>query len=75
MSLSLTYGPKISVATVTITYLILALLVAIVVFAHPTIRTKYHNSFESVHRFLGWTATALVWSQVRSFSSTRDAKI
>lgn len=49
-----------------VTYCILILLLGIVAFAHPTLRSKRHNSFEKAHRFLGWTATALVWCQVRS---------
>ncbi|PPR06777.1 hypothetical protein CVT24_011277 [Panaeolus cyanescens] len=54
---------KVSVATLVVTYLILALLIGIVIFAHPSLRSKKHNTFEAVHRFLGWTATALVWAQ------------
>ena len=58
-----------SIPTVVITYVILVLLLGILVFAHPTIRSKRHNTFEKTHRFLGWTATALVWCQVRSYPS------
>ncbi|KAK0482251.1 hypothetical protein IW261DRAFT_1467023 [Armillaria novae-zelandiae] len=50
-------------------YIILAFLTSIVIFAHPTLRVKRHDTFERVHRFMGWTATALVWSQVRTMSS------
>ncbi|KAG7446907.1 uncharacterized protein BT62DRAFT_93218 [Guyanagaster necrorhizus] len=53
-----------SVATVVLTYIILAFLTSIVMFAHPTLRVKHHDAFECVHRFMGWTATALVWAQV-----------
>jgi NAD(P)H-flavin reductase len=61
-----------SLATVIITYFILALLMTIVTFAYPTIRKKFHNKFEATHRFLGWTATGLVWAQV--ISLTNDYK-
>ncbi|KAH9480438.1 Adenylate-forming reductase 03009 [Psilocybe cubensis] len=54
---------KISIPTIVITYCILTLLIGIVIFAYPTIRSKKHNTFEKMHRFLGWTATALVWCQ------------
>lgn len=27
-------------------------------------RRKFHDTFEATHRFLGWSATALVWGQV-----------
>ncbi|KAK0464282.1 uncharacterized protein EV420DRAFT_1760335 [Desarmillaria tabescens] len=53
-----------STATVVLTYIILFLLVGIVLFAYPALRIKRHDAFERVHRFLGWTATALVWAQV-----------
>ncbi|KAF4617144.1 hypothetical protein D9613_005935 [Agrocybe pediades] len=54
---------KISMATLAVTYIILVFLLGIVIFAHPTLRSKRHNTFEKVHRFLGWTSTALVWCQ------------
>ncbi|PPQ69605.1 hypothetical protein CVT24_001361 [Panaeolus cyanescens] len=54
---------KVSIPTIVVTYCILALLLGIVIFAHPSIRSKKHNTFEAVHRFLGWTATGLVWCQ------------
>ncbi|KAF7346327.1 putative three-domain protein adenylation-thiolation-dehydrogenase [Mycena sanguinolenta] len=56
--------PHASVATVAVSYSILLLLVGIVVFAYPTIRSKRHDSFERVHRFFGWTSIILVWAQV-----------
>lgn len=55
-----------SVATLIITYVILALLLGIVTFAYPTNRSRHHDTFERTHRFLGWIATALVWGQVRA---------
>ncbi|KAJ7109738.1 nonribosomal peptide synthetase 12, partial [Mycena crocata] len=53
-----------SVATVSISYSILLLLLGIVVFAHPSMRVKRHDLFERVHRFSGWTSIILVWFQV-----------
>ncbi|KAJ7863109.1 hypothetical protein B0H14DRAFT_483186 [Mycena olivaceomarginata] len=53
-----------SVATVAVSYSILTLLFGIVIFAHPSMRSKRHDSFERVHRFFGWTSILLVWSQV-----------
>ncbi|KAG5639219.1 hypothetical protein H0H81_005698, partial [Sphagnurus paluster] len=52
-----------SVATVGVTYAILGLLLGILAFAYPSVRAKFHDSFEVSHRFMGWTATALVWAQ------------
>ncbi|KAJ7505315.1 nonribosomal peptide synthetase 12 [Mycena galericulata] len=57
-------GSGASVATVAISYSILLLLLGIVVFAHPSMRSKRHDYFERVHRYCGWTGIALVWCQV-----------
>ncbi|PIL22505.1 transporter [Ganoderma sinense ZZ0214-1] len=53
-----------SIATVAITYFILMLVIGIVLFAYPKVRTSHHDAFERAHRFLGWSTTALVWCQV-----------
>ncbi|KAH9891683.1 nonribosomal peptide synthetase 12 [Cubamyces lactineus] len=55
---------KTSVATVAVTYFILALLIGIILFAYPKVRTTHHDAFERTHRFLGWSTAALVWVQV-----------
>lgn len=55
---------KVTVPTLAVSYVILALLVGMVTFAYPGFRVKRHNTFEVTHRFAGWTAVALVWAQV-----------
>jgi len=57
---------QVSIATLVITYLILLLLLTIMLFAWPSFRIRFHDRFERSHRFMGWTATALVWAQVIS---------
>ncbi|MEU4227492.1 hypothetical protein AB0F17_24640 [Nonomuraea sp. NPDC026600] len=52
----------VSAGLLTLTYAILALLVAMVVFALPSLRARLHNMFEVVHRFGGWTVLALFWA-------------
>ncbi|KAF9452970.1 hypothetical protein P691DRAFT_755995 [Macrolepiota fuliginosa MF-IS2] len=54
----------ISVPTLVITYCVVALLIGILVFAHPELRLKFHNNFEMTHRFMGWTAVGLVWALI-----------
>ncbi|KAK7046944.1 putative three-domain protein adenylation-thiolation-dehydrogenase [Favolaschia claudopus] len=56
--------PHASVATVAVSYSILLLLFGMVIFAYPALRTKRHDTFERVHRYLGWTSVILVWAQV-----------
>ncbi|KAI8952021.1 acetyl-CoA synthetase-like protein [Xylaria longipes] len=54
----------INTGTVVLSYLILALLLAIIGMAHPDVRVKFHDQFEWTHRFAGWGATALVWAHL-----------
>ncbi|KAH8115941.1 hypothetical protein DFH11DRAFT_1582981 [Phellopilus nigrolimitatus] len=60
-TLELLNGGKCSVATVVMAYCILVLLLVIVALAYPKFRVIAHDTFEKVHRFLGWTVVALVW--------------
>ncbi|WP_222937606.1 hypothetical protein [Spartinivicinus ruber] len=59
--------PGISLGTVVITYVLLALLMLIVVMALPSNRARFHNNFELIHRFGGWTALLLFWMQTVIF--------
>ncbi|KAF4785213.1 tat pathway signal sequence [Colletotrichum scovillei] len=45
-------------------YLICALLAAIIGFAHPRARVLLHNWFEGTHRFLGWSVIVFFWALV-----------
>ncbi|KAK4224670.1 putative NRPS-like enzyme [Podospora fimiseda] len=45
-------------------YLIVALLISMLITAHPHLRRTMHNWFEGVHRFMGWLAVLLFWAQV-----------
>ena len=51
-------------AVVAITYILLALFLALCVFAIPKLRIFSHNTFEAVHRFGGWAAVALFWVEI-----------
>jgi hypothetical protein len=56
--------------TLVISYLLVALLLAMVASAHPTLRIKYHDRFEIIHRFAGWTALILFWVQTIAVSNS-----
>ncbi len=43
---------------------LLLALVSVIVTALPQMRARYHDLFESVHRFVGWLCLALVWGIV-----------
>jgi hypothetical protein len=47
-----------------VTGIIDCLFLTIIVLAHPTLRAKFHNTFEIAHRFFGWAAVALFWVQM-----------
>lgn len=51
-------------AVIAITYILLALFLAICIFAIPKFRIFSHNIFETVHRFAGWLAVALFWVEI-----------
>ena len=51
-------------AVVVVTYLLLALLLSICIFAVPKFRFMSHNTFEAVHRFAGWISVALFWADL-----------
>ena len=50
-------------------YLILALLMTIILLAYPSLRSRYHNTFEITHRLLGWTSILLFWLQLLLLTS------
>ncbi|KAJ4346304.1 hypothetical protein N0V95_005514 [Ascochyta clinopodiicola] len=60
----------VSIAALVLSWLIMALLVAMGSMSHPTIRAKHHDIWEMSHRFGGWTALLLLW--IQTSISTRD---
>ncbi|KAJ4380328.1 hypothetical protein N0V86_004639 [Didymella sp. IMI 355093] len=61
---------SVSTAVLVFSYLIMALLIAMGCMSHPTIRAKYHDIWETSHRFGGWTTLILLWIQI--FLASRD---
>lgn len=47
-----------------ITIVLDVLLVSIVVLSHPGLRSRFHNAWEAVHRFAGWTTVILFWAHL-----------
>ncbi|MEX0317400.1 MAG: hypothetical protein AB3N21_05600 [Ruegeria sp.] len=47
------------------------LMTLMIVSALGPIRARFHNTFEKIHRFVGWTVLGLFWAQ--TVSITRDA--
>ncbi|KAJ6019691.1 hypothetical protein N7522_001758 [Penicillium canescens] len=69
------YSPSLhvsSVATIVLSGIALAMLIGMVLSAYPTLRKLYHDTFEAVHRFFGWSVLILVWVQV--MLTVRDNK-
>jgi hypothetical protein len=46
-----------------VSYLLVALFIAMVIAAAPPLRARLHDGFEKTHRFGGWTALLLLWAQ------------
>ncbi len=46
----------------TVSYALIALLAFIVATALPPFRSRFHDHFEKIHRFGGWTALLLFWA-------------
>lgn len=55
-------------AIMTLSYIILVLLLAIIVAAYPNIRMRLHDYFELTHRFCGWAVVAMFWPLLILFS-------
>jgi DMSO/TMAO reductase YedYZ heme-binding membrane subunit len=53
---------RISLAPIVLSYLVLVILVLIGLTSHPAFRAKYHNAWEAIHRFGGWTCLILLWA-------------
>jgi hypothetical protein len=47
-----------------ISWTLLFLLLTILLLSYPAVRSRYHNTFEITHRFLGWISIALFWVQL-----------
>lgn len=56
-----------SVGLLVVSYALLALLAAIVLTARPGYRARRHDRFERMHRFGGWAALVLFWTQTVLF--------
>ena len=63
--------PGVTTPLMIVTYGLLALLLAIIIMSLPQIRARYHDAFESTHRFGGWIALALFWAQTILFSNAQ----
>lgn len=65
----------VSAITLAVTYLLLAILIVMVVTALPTLRSRYHDRFELIHRFGGWGALLLFWVQTVLFTNDQRGTI
>lgn len=64
-----------STATVGVTLLILTLLLSMVVTAWPSFRARYHDTFERVHRLVGWTVLGLFWAHTLLFTADQSGSL
>lgn len=52
---------SISLMNISIPYLIVGILILMIIMAKPSIRARYHDNFELMHRFGGWSSLVLFW--------------
>jgi hypothetical protein len=52
-----------------ITTVVIVSLLTILIFAHPELRNRYHNTFENVHRYVGWLIVGLLWAFIIVFAN------
>lgn len=57
-------------AIMTFTYILLSLLLVIVITAYPRLRFMSHNTFENVHRWVGWGSLLLFWAELVLFANS-----
>lgn len=50
-----------TLAVLILSWMLCVLCGALVGFAWPGFRKRYHDQFERIHRFVGWTALAIFW--------------
>lgn len=69
--LSIRYARDLSTfnAVLIITYVLQALFLLLLIFAYPAVRARFHNMFETTHRFLGWIITILFWVELGLLAS------
>ena len=67
--------PGVPSGVIGVTLTLMTLLVAIVIMALPPVRSRFHNRFEMVHRFGGWSVLVLFWLQTWQFAGSVDGLI
>jgi hypothetical protein len=58
------------ITIMTLTYILLALLLGIVITAYPGARFASHNTFENVHRWAGWASLLIFWPELVLFANS-----
>lgn len=58
-----------------LTGVLLGLLLLMVSMAQPWVRSRFHNGFERVHRFAGWSALLLFWALTLLASSETSTSL
>ena len=64
LTMSFENGNLRNISVLALAYVLLLLFTAIVVFAHPKLRQKSHNTFERIHRFAGWVCSMIFWTLI-----------
>ena len=55
--------------TMILTAVLVGLMTLMIVSAQGPVRARFHNAFEKIHRFVGWSVLALFWVQTVSIAA------
>lgn len=61
--------PGTSLTSLVLTLAIVALLLAMILSAIGPLRARFHNRFEIIHRFAGWSVLGLFWAHAASLAA------
>ena len=65
-------NPAIPMSLIQVSCIILILLVTMIIMAMPKMRSRFHDHFELVHRFAGWSILLLFWLQTLIISNLNN---
>ncbi|KAF2166369.1 hypothetical protein M409DRAFT_66810 [Zasmidium cellare ATCC 36951] len=64
LSLQVHHWTAALIAVATLAGVVVLLLTTMVITSHPFMRFKFHNQWEIMHRFFGWSCIGMIWAQI-----------
>jgi hypothetical protein len=64
LTISFENGQLRNIPVLALAYVLLLVFTGMIIFAHPKLRSKTHNTFERMHRFGGWLCSITFWTLI-----------